>query len=160
MPTHTTGSGGRRLIDPLDHHPQPRRRLGERAGELPVWPLAALLVGLLAQADPGLEVAHLPHRDPRDALARAAIRHRARLGVPGHQRGSPASGRGAQRLTLRQGRRGETPQGDEAHEALGGRLLVGHAPSFPHPRSTQEHTGCSLEQMAVYGEGVMHPRHL
>src|SRR5215467_10198751 len=34
VPTHTTRSGGIRLVDPLDHHPQPRRLLGEIAGDL------------------------------------------------------------------------------------------------------------------------------
>src|SRR6516162_7528537 len=41
-------------------------------------PLAALLIGLLAQADAGLEVAHLPHREAGDTFLRTEAHHCAR----------------------------------------------------------------------------------
>ena len=52
MPTHTTGLRRIRLVDPLHADPQPRRLLGEVAGELPMRPLADLLVRPLTQAHP------------------------------------------------------------------------------------------------------------
>ena len=78
MPTVTTRSGGIALINPLHADPQPRRLLGEVAGELPMWPLADLLVGHAAQTDARLDVAHISHRDACDALACAEIHHLAR----------------------------------------------------------------------------------
>jgi streptogramin lyase len=43
-----------------------------------MWPLAALLIGHLAQADAGLDVAHIPHRDPSDPVGVTEIHHFAR----------------------------------------------------------------------------------
>jgi hypothetical protein len=54
VPTLTTRSGGICFVDPLHADPQSRRLLAEVAGELPMRPLADLLVRLLAQADPRL----------------------------------------------------------------------------------------------------------
>src|SRR5262245_52287081 len=68
VPTHTTRSGGIRFVDPLHADPQPRRLLVEVADDLPMRPLADLLVGDPAQAQTGLDVAHIPHRNVRDAL--------------------------------------------------------------------------------------------
>ena len=66
MPTHVTGSGRIRFIDPLDHHPS--RLLAHVAGELPMGPLAARLVADVAKAHPGLDITYLSHRVVRDAL--------------------------------------------------------------------------------------------
>ena len=80
--------------------------------------------------------------------------------MEGEQVGPHASGLGAQRLALNQGGGGETTQGHEAHEALGGRLLVGHrSPPFP-PRqeNTGEHSILARTDVCQ-AERVMHPRH-
>src|SRR5215831_9968670 len=66
VPAHTTGFRRIRFINPLHDHPQPRCLFAEIAGELPMRPLADLLIGSLAQADPGLDVTHIPHRDVGD----------------------------------------------------------------------------------------------
>src|SRR5262249_42056257 len=66
VPTYTTRSGGLRFIYPLNDDAQPRRLLGQVAADLSMGPLADLLVRDLAQADPRLDVAHLPHRDAAD----------------------------------------------------------------------------------------------
>jgi hypothetical protein len=82
----------------------------------------------------------------------------ARLGMQPElqpeQVGPPASGLGAQRLALRQGGGRETTHCDEADDALGGCLLVGHIPLVPVP---QENTGYSLEQTFV--KGAIDPCH-
>ena len=52
MPTHTACSRRIRLVDPLDRDANTRRLLAHVAGELPMGPLADLLIRLLAQADP------------------------------------------------------------------------------------------------------------
>ena len=74
-----------------------------------------------------------PARAPRAEPASLCVC----LGMEGKQIRPQASGRGAQRLALNQGGRGETTQGDESHDAGGDRLLVGHALSSPQHRSTQ-----------------------
>jgi hypothetical protein len=87
------------------------------------------------------------------------------LSMEGEQVGPHASGLGAQRLALSQCGGGETPQGHEPHEALGGRLLVGHRspPCRPQQentgehRRTQENTAYSLEQMFVKQRGRFIP---
>ena len=71
--------------------------------------------------------------------------------MEGKQIRPQASGRGAQRLALNQGGRGETTQGDESHDAGGGRLLVGHR-SPPRP-PLQENAAYSLEQLVVKPRG-------
>ena len=106
MPTHTTRSGGIRLLDPLDRDANTRRLLGEGAGELPMRPLADLLVRLLAQTHPRLDVTHIPHREVGDAflgteadhlpgglvqqIALLPIEFRARLGFALEQPFGPA----------------------------------------------------------------------
>ena len=60
------------------------------------------------------------------------------LGMEGEQICPQASGLGAQRLALKQCGEGETARGEEAHNALGGRLLVGHALSSPYHRRIQD----------------------
>ena len=145
MPTHTTGSGGRRLIDPLDHHPQPRRLLAHVAGELPVWPLAARLVGLLvarlvgllAQAHPGLELTHVPHRDPRDPVGVTAAYHCARR-LAQQSALSLVALRAERCLALVQ-----------ASAPARSRLTTIQLPP-------QENTAYSPEQLVVSGQGAMH----
>ena len=78
MPTHTTRSRRICLINPLNADAQSRRLLAEIAGELPMRPLADLLIGPFAQADPRLDVTHIPHGDLTDTLLRAEIHDLAR----------------------------------------------------------------------------------
>ncbi len=78
VPTVTTGSRRVRLVDPLYRDPQARGLLGKRAGELPMRPLADLLIGSFAQAHSRLDVAHISHRDAAHPVLRAEIHHLAR----------------------------------------------------------------------------------
>jgi hypothetical protein len=69
VPTVTAGLRRIRLVDPLDHHAQPRCLLTQIVGELPMWPLADLLIRLPTQTHPGLDITHIPHRDAGDAFS-------------------------------------------------------------------------------------------
>src|SRR5262245_66674255 len=88
-PTHTTGFAGIRLVNPLHRHAHTRHLPGEGADELSMGPLTDLLVRLLAQTDPGLDLAHIPHRAAahsrglaeRDDLARRLLLAVALLAV-------------------------------------------------------------------------------
>jgi hypothetical protein len=89
--------------------------------------LDALAVqGILAACGRLLEVAH----------SEPSSLHTG-LGMEGEQVVPQAASLGAQRLALNHGGWGETTPGDEARNALGGRLLVGDAPSSPSHRRTQ-----------------------
>src|SRR5262249_18453234 len=75
MPTHTTRSRRICLVNPLDRDAQPRRLLVQIPSELPMRPLADLLVRHPAQLHAGLDVAHIPHRDAAPPLRLAEIDH-------------------------------------------------------------------------------------
>src|SRR5262249_7179872 len=77
MDRSTAATGARRVafVEVFDADPQRLRLLRQIADELPMGPLADLLVGRLPQAHPCLDVAHLPHRHGGHALC-LAERHR------------------------------------------------------------------------------------
>src|SRR5215831_19464595 len=77
MPTVTAGLRRIRLVHPFDYPAHPRRLLAEGAGELPMWPLADLLIRLPAQTHPRLDVAHIPHRAAAHSLSLAEVQYRA-----------------------------------------------------------------------------------
>jgi hypothetical protein len=73
-----TGSGGITLVNPRHRHAHPRGFLGHLAGELPVRPLADLLVGLPAQTDARLDVTYISDGNPGDSLRLTVVHHLAR----------------------------------------------------------------------------------
>src|SRR5262249_21134737 len=64
--------------DPLDTDAQPRRLLAQIASDLSMRPLTALLVADPAQANPRLDFAPIPHRDPAHPFRLTVLHHRAR----------------------------------------------------------------------------------
>ena len=125
--------------------PQPRHRKRRPRGEFLTERLHALAVqGILPTFRRLLQLAGA-EPPPLDAGLR----------VQPDQVRPQASRLGAQRLALQPCGRGETLQGDEAHDARRPRVLGGRRPpSFPPP---QENTGYSLEQMFVKPGGAIHP---
>ena len=76
--TVATGFRWVRFIKPLYHYSQPCRLLAYTAGELSMWPLADLLVGLASQADASLNIAYIPYRDTAHPFTMTEVHDLAR----------------------------------------------------------------------------------